>query len=114
MKIKDYEYICDRCDGLGLVKRKYEEFEVVTKSTTCPKCLGDGKLDFIENITGKKTKSFIIKNDGVTYRNGSLVNPPDPEKGDAYYNQEDDHMYVYDGNSWIEICDSVSIGGETI
>jgi DnaJ-class molecular chaperone len=105
MKIKDYEYICDKCDGLGLVKRKYEEFEFVTKSTTCPKCLGDGKLDFIENITGKKAKSFTIESNDRTFIH------TDPTEGDTYYDQIKDSMFVYDGNNWIKVCDPVYIGG---
>jgi hypothetical protein len=112
MKVKEYEYICDECDGLGLVKRKYEEFEFVTKSTTCPKCLGAGKLDFIENITGKKTKSFVIMpndnffttTDGITWKDR---NPPGPTEGDSYFDQIKNAMFVYDGNEWVEVCDPV-------
>lgn len=119
MKIKEYEYICDECDGLGLVKRKYEEFEFVTKSSTCPKCLGDGKLDFIENITGKKAKTFTIESDanpftitpdpslsgGIVWKDGGV--PAGPTEGDAYFDQIKDSMFVYDGKEWVEVCDPV-------
>jgi DnaJ-class molecular chaperone len=52
--------ICDRCEGDGIIfdrrKKFYEQWEswYETHTSVCPKCHGDGKLDWIENIVGKK------------------------------------------------------------
>lgn len=53
MKLKKDEIKCDECDGTGSIlgepnlnRRQYY--------TTCEKCRGEGKLDWIETITGKK------------------------------------------------------------
>ena len=43
-------YTCSRCNGTGKV---YDEFET-TRERMCYRCDGEGKLDWIENIFGKK------------------------------------------------------------
>jgi hypothetical protein len=55
-KLKDYEEVCDQCNGLGLTKYDDDEFNCISSSYRCPKCFGYGKLDFIEKIVGKKLK----------------------------------------------------------
>lgn len=55
-KLKDYEEVCDQCNGLGLTKYRDNEFNPMSSSYRCPKCSGFGKLDFIEKIVGKKLK----------------------------------------------------------
>ena len=55
-KLKDYEEVCDKCNGLGLTKYRSDEFNPMSSSYRCPKCSGFGKLDFIEKIVGKKLK----------------------------------------------------------
>lgn len=47
MKLKDGEYLCDKCNGRGSLPTRNPD--VVTK---CPKCHGKKKLDWIENIIG--------------------------------------------------------------
>jgi DnaJ-class molecular chaperone len=47
MKLKEGEYICDKCNGRGSLPTRNPD--VVTK---CPKCNGKKKLDWIENIVG--------------------------------------------------------------
>lgn len=41
--------ICEKCKGVGFINHKQKN--IIIK---CTKCLGDGYLDWIENITGKK------------------------------------------------------------
>jgi len=53
MKLKDGEYLCDKCNGRGSLPTRNPD--VVTK---CPKCHGKKKLDWIENVIGvTKNKS---------------------------------------------------------
>lgn len=65
------KYKCNKCDGKGYLE---ESFEVETieihhmgsnikmpgrsNVKTCPKCRGEGELDWIENIKGKKSLSL--------------------------------------------------------
>ena len=46
-KLKKGEAHCDRCAGSG----------VIEKFTVCPKCHGEGKLDWVEAVIGKKKSS---------------------------------------------------------
>lgn len=55
-ELKEGEVICSPCKGTGVIitteKRGNGFYQV---KTFCEKCNGDGKLDWIENITGKRT-----------------------------------------------------------
>lgn len=47
-RLEEGEVFCDRCNGTGIVDN--------TKGSgtyNCRKCLGTGKLDWIENVVGK-------------------------------------------------------------
>jgi hypothetical protein len=46
MELKPGEVICDECLGTG---------ESIAHHS-CPKCWGNGKLDWIENVVGKRPK----------------------------------------------------------
>jgi len=53
MKLEEGEVICPQCEGTGKPNNnKFENFYLVPK--VCDKCHGSGKLDWIENIVGKK------------------------------------------------------------
>ena len=55
------EYIkCDECDGHGQYRQLVDipGYGKKYNVKTCKKCLGDGKLDWIENAVGKKEMSF--------------------------------------------------------
>ena len=60
MDLKEGEIICDKCRGTGStkVKRKSKIPEPYYPLTMCLKCLGAGKLNWIENITGVKMRFF--------------------------------------------------------
>jgi hypothetical protein len=47
LKLKKGEVLCNKCNGKGFFGRG--RFPPV-----CPKCLGAGKLDWVENIVGKR------------------------------------------------------------
>jgi len=48
VKLGENEYYCKHCNGTG-----YEKFRV-----RCPYCEGTGKLDWIENIIGRKSQQI--------------------------------------------------------
>lgn len=68
MTLKEWEYVCDKCNGTGLWCKKDDKdciidlrhcdsYMIGTKEGNrcmCPKCEGWGKVDFITNIVGKK------------------------------------------------------------
>jgi len=53
MKLNKGEVICDKCNGVGLIDNSAHTVRC------CIKCYGSGKLDWAENITGKKDKSLV-------------------------------------------------------
>jgi len=61
MQLNEGEVICDQCNGKGYEKYtepKGNNFYI--KKRTCIKCHGDGKLDWLENITGKENTAIPI------------------------------------------------------
>jgi hypothetical protein len=52
--LKEGEVICNKCDGEGVILHYIPE----VMDYTCPKCQGCGKLDWIENVVGKR--SFCV------------------------------------------------------
>ena len=55
MTINDDEVLCDKCNGLGYLLNEFRISKNNNKfHKVCPKCLGDGSFDWIENIVGKK------------------------------------------------------------
>lgn len=51
------EFVCEKCEGTGC-------YRSITSDVTdprflrCPQCQGEGKLDWIENIVGKKKEKL--------------------------------------------------------
>ena len=53
MDIISTKMICPKCKGMGFVNaKKYNKIE------SCEKCHGTGKLDWIENLVGKKKSNL--------------------------------------------------------
>lgn len=57
MKLNPGEVKCKNCNGYGslnpyLKKKSSKSYSLI--GIKCPKCLGTGKLDWIENVVGKK------------------------------------------------------------
>lgn len=57
--LEEGEVICNKCEGGGSWPQKFLEKENPAW-VRCPKCQGDGKLDWIHAITGKPEDSFRI------------------------------------------------------
>ena len=55
IKLNDGEMFCPKCDGKGKLKQTGCYF-TTNFVLTCDKCLGDGKIDWIEKATGKQLK----------------------------------------------------------
>lgn len=57
--VLESEIVCDTCGGTGLDVggRKW-------KRRACFKCFGSGKVDWIENVIGKKRKQYSTKAEG--------------------------------------------------
>jgi hypothetical protein len=51
--LEEGELICSKCNGVGFLNKIESENTSIYKDT-CPKCQGSGKLDWIENVMGKK------------------------------------------------------------
>ena len=78
------EMICPECKGHCIVATgtTVSEFDssVIENATICSKCHGDGKLDWIENIVGKKEPQIIdfkgdIKIWGQKVLRQKVINP---------------------------------------
>lgn len=54
IELKEGERFCFKCDGKGCAPKKKEGLRTVMLK--CNECLGDGKIDWIEEVIGKKTK----------------------------------------------------------
>jgi len=50
--------ICDQCEGTGKVPvSKHNGITVIESLKQCPKCVGHGKVDWVENVVGKRKTS---------------------------------------------------------
>ncbi len=47
LHLEEWEILCNKCKGKGHLRR-------IRARSICRKCQGEGKLDWIENIIGKK------------------------------------------------------------
>lgn len=112
IKVGDGEVICDKCNGTGCLAEL--QLRGIVRHDECPKCEGDGKLDWIDNVMGKKkslreipTQAAIEQyvdsvTSGLTWH--AADSPPNiPSKGDAFHNTSDNSMHVFDGKSWIKV-----------
>ncbi len=57
--IDETEMICDKCNGKGVISL---ELTSTISTSVCPKCQGDGKVDWISNIMGKPTRTSHMNN----------------------------------------------------
>jgi hypothetical protein len=55
--LEEHEVICSKCKGKGYFK----ELRTDTLSLICPKCFGKGKLDWVENVVGKRNHKRYLK-----------------------------------------------------
>jgi len=53
MNLEEDEHICPKCNGNRVVCRKKDDVWII-----CPFCQGVGKLDWIENVVGKRKMPY--------------------------------------------------------
>ena len=90
MKLYPGEVICDKCNGTGH-QATWENIPDYRVYTPCSKCHGDGKLDWLENIMGKREQGF----DDLSMRR-----PKNPKEGSCYFDMIEDTVLVYHKNNW--------------
>jgi len=54
IELQEGEKFCPKCDGSGRVRKRKHGLPIITLK--CDKCLGDGKIDWIEVAIGKKSR----------------------------------------------------------
>lgn len=64
IEINDSETVCSKCLGRGRVSKNNGVFSSIRKrnkqqTLCCDVCLGEGKLDWVEKIVGKKVAKDI-------------------------------------------------------
>ena len=59
MKLEEGEMICDKCNGRGIIPKIIIPKGEICTALFCRKCKGTGKLDWIENVVGKKPCRYI-------------------------------------------------------
>jgi len=60
--LNEGEMVCDKCEGFGSIPSKLKPREI---ACICKKCNGTGKVDWIENIVGKKPPPTEINLSGI-------------------------------------------------
>ena len=71
MKKKNEFFICDKCNGEGII---HHENGAQISVSFCPKCKGNRVLDWVENIKGAKCRMMQpgIYIDGIKNENGDI------------------------------------------
>ncbi len=71
MKLEDGEVICSRCEGRGNIKNEGNSY---LHYTSCPKCHGEKKLDWISNAMGElPTPKYSHGNILIGYQAGHNI-----------------------------------------
>ena len=63
--LEEGEVICSKCEGVGFVDKIKSDNTSLYKGS-CPKCHGTGKLDWIENVLGKKPDHHSSSSSGTS------------------------------------------------
>jgi len=71
MELKEGEVYCDECNGSGN-RAKWDQIPDYKCYLPCNKCHGKGKLDWIENVVGKKRDKIKIN---MIYGQYRMKNP---------------------------------------
>jgi len=117
--LKEGEVICSKCEGRGSLPSKFNPYEL---ASICPKCGGEGKVDWITNAMGEKKREPLYGSSsygnmgisssynycGSTSGAGLPVvkNPPAVIAGSIYVNGNTKTLNVYTGDKWEEVDDS--------
>lgn len=82
LKLKEGEMICDKCEGKGGASHAHPSSDLNSPNwVRCQKCQGKGKVDWVENIVGKKpefdhgSSSSSMSSGGTFAISGTSGNP---------------------------------------
>lgn len=78
--LEEGEVICSKCNGKRRIitdKPKWWQLRLTEIESLCPKCFGDGKLDWIENAVGKK-RPYWTHGSGSSISSSSLSSSSQP------------------------------------
>lgn len=65
--LKEGEYFCKKCDGSGVIGRSNSTNKRVG-NLICDKCLGEGKLDWVEKAVGKRQLIIDLEVEELTLK----------------------------------------------
>jgi len=68
--LEEGELICDKCEGEGVII--YSNIDESYADLTCDKCAGTGKVDWVENIVGKKLIPAMDSSSQIHIHNDTL------------------------------------------
>lgn len=86
--LNDGEIYCDLCKQNG---RYVNEM--------CPKCKGTGKLDWVENVVGKKEKLNVFVE---SYEKVDTL-PKPLDEGKMVFSISEDKLFVCVSSEWVEV-----------
>lgn len=66
-ELLDGEEFCPVCKGKGTVRKYKKRVKQISPNLVCHKCLGNGKLDWIEKATGVAPIKHIDPYETLTY-----------------------------------------------
>lgn len=96
--LEDGKYLCDKCDGFGVISG----LEFNSNPITCPKCQGECILDWVELVVGKKPNSQFDPSFVGTIH-CSYEKPENPIEGHMYTDLNTNSLYIYFNNQWNEV-----------
>jgi len=99
MDLKLGEVVCDECKGTGYdleIPKQKNSNPYYMKHYNCPKCFGLGKLDWVENIVGKRKSNLNMS--GVP---PSDAKPQNINTNNNYVDSNANDVYIYDGTVWV-------------
>lgn len=71
-ELEEDQMVCDQCNGTGCIPSEFSPQELACR---CPKCQGDGWVDWISNITGKPPR-YLYSSSGTSMSSTSGTGIP--------------------------------------
>jgi len=96
--LKEGEMICSRCEGTRLLVTGEMEFSSfdgtsIPSVEICDKCLGTGKVDWVENVVGK--------DDGLAIHILSNNPPTSASLGSLWEDSTNGNTYTFTKHGWV-------------
>lgn len=98
--LEEGELICSSCGGRGY-HPSAQQWNTV--ASTCRKCGGDGKVDWVTNAMGTPKGQKTHGTSGYAVGNIATSTPQKTKVGALYHNTKTNKLQVYDGMIWREV-----------